>query len=355
MNDQNLTANNTRDQLEQMQSAWPGGWYVYEDGKVDGPLTAQEAFSRPSEAASGKPRMVSRKGFSQWYALRDLSEIFRLTEAMGRRLENAPATPSVVTASGLSGSAMHKTPPPPFRVQAGHVGPKGARPEPRSSISESSVTKVAIEAPEAKAADTKSTTLRPSAVVGAAASGPETLSGTAGMPKIPIAEPVTSRPPQSINPGVREVSANDKIILKRAKEAVLSEYFLQRTRLRLGDLRSSWLIGLVGLPLTLGVYWLVWFNRLAHEIKAHAGDKGCPVVPPSLFAIVPIVHFYMVFRLAKAMQAIEAQNRYAGISAPAAAVFALFPPLALIYLQEAANRHWLLHAKHALAAKPKAS
>ena len=67
-------------------SMWPGDWYVYENGRVDGPLSAVRAFSLSHEAEDGKPRLISRKGFSQWYPLGDLSEIFRLTDDMGRKV-----------------------------------------------------------------------------------------------------------------------------------------------------------------------------------------------------------------------------------------------------------------------------
>jgi hypothetical protein len=55
---------------------WDGGWYVYEDGVVVGPLTSAATFTPQRLTATGQAGMVSRKGFTQWYAVQSFSEIY---------------------------------------------------------------------------------------------------------------------------------------------------------------------------------------------------------------------------------------------------------------------------------------
>ena len=71
---------------QEIASAWPDGWYLYENGKLNGPLTASDAFSLPPETQDGVQRLVSRKGFTQWYPLSDLAQIFQHTAGMEKKL-----------------------------------------------------------------------------------------------------------------------------------------------------------------------------------------------------------------------------------------------------------------------------
>jgi hypothetical protein len=45
----------------------------------------------------------------------------------------------------------------------------------------------------------------------------------------------------------------------------------------------------------------------------------------------------------------EEENRYVNTNPWLAALLGLFPPLATVYLQSAANRHWFLHVRHVKA------
>jgi hypothetical protein len=53
----------------------------------------------------------------------------------------------------------------------------------------------------------------------------------------------------------------------------------------------------------------------------------------------------MIWRLAKEVEILEAQNGYQSVSVGLATFLAFFPPLALAYLQSEVNRHWLMHAR----------
>jgi hypothetical protein len=98
--------------LEKMASSmpsWSEGWYIFEDGQVSGPLTAKEIFSS-SSISEEKPRLVSRKGFAQWYPVRDFALIHEMADQYALQLSNLaqldldkPAKPSspVVTPKTL--------------------------------------------------------------------------------------------------------------------------------------------------------------------------------------------------------------------------------------------------------------
>ena len=288
---------------------WPDGWYVYDNGRVDGPFTADETFKMDLETASGKPRLVSRKGFSQWYALKDLSEIFRMTDQMGRR----------ATAEMLQSEAQLK----------GH-GAKAETPAPGPSQ-----TKVA-KPPK-----------KPPSMATPVAEAPIAEAPVAEAPAPEVREPAVDASPTAV--ATRKAKPLPRKALSKAE--LMQGYFLARGRLRLGKLRNPWVTAFVGLPLSLGVYWPVWYSEVAREAVHHSRNSNRSPLPPGVLAMVPILHFFMIFKLAKLVSEMESQNRYRSVSPVIAAVFAIFPPFALAYLQDAVNRHWLLHTKHTLVKK----
>jgi hypothetical protein len=311
---------------------WPGGWYIYENGKVDGPFAAADAFGRAAEAGDGKPRLVSRKGFSQWYALKDLSEIFRMTEHLGQkvqgqqeitetqiarfRADTAPATPPAAAASTQAGV------PPLQRVRRKQIESPSLRPA-RPLAAEPAAQEPKI---------------------------PAKLPSEAPPARIEAAAPPKSAPATRLTDPRR---APGSAAQASPHNAAMREYFLVRNRLRLGRIRNPWVSAFVGAPLSLGIYWAVWVTKLSHEIVWHTQQtKKDESLVPGLLAAIPLVHFYAVFKLAHAMRRMESQNRYTSVSPLVACLFAIFPPFALAYLQDAANRHWLLHVKFSMT-KPK--
>jgi hypothetical protein len=101
--------------------------------------------------------------------------------------------------------------------------------------------------------------------------------------------------------------------------------------------------------LTLGLYWAIWFAAVESEILYHT--QGAVAVRKwarvrAVASLVPILNVFMTYRLAVQIREMEIQNKYRRVSTLAAAVLAVVPPFALVYLQSAVNRHWLLHAKH---------
>jgi len=297
----------TQDPLPTSRSgqAWPDGWYVYEDGSLNGPLTAAETFNRAPVLASGKPLLVSRKGFSQWYPLRDLSEIY--LASIGS-VQQAPQVQPKVMAKKVGSQAV------PTLVH----GAKSPQ--------------VIAKSPQVIAKSPQVTFKRPQV----------TFKRPLTAPQHPMSVPSES----VLKTSTRATSA---AAASHAKKAVLQEYFLARTRLRLGQIRSPWMSGLAGVTLSIGIYWPIWFASVQKEMLFHThsmADSKKVNIWHALLAVVPILHLYLTYRLAKQVRAMEAQNKYQYTSPALATALAIIPPLAVVYLQQALNRHWLLHAKH---------
>ena len=290
----------TQDPLPTSRSgqAWPDGWYVYEDGSLNGPLTAAETFNRAPVLASGKPLLVSRKGFSQWYPLRDLSEIY--LASIGS-VQQAPQVQPKVMAKKVGNQAVAT------------LGREAKSPQ------------IIAKSPQIIAKSPQVTFKRPQTA-----------------PQRPMSVPSES----VLKTSTRATSA---AAAAHAKKAVLHEYFLARTRLRLGQIRSPWMSGLVGVTLSIGVYWPIWFAAVQKEMLFHThsvADSKKVNIWHAFLAVVPLLHLYLTYRLAKQVRAMEAQNKYQYTSPALAMALAIVPPLAVTYLQQALNRHWLLHAKH---------
>lgn len=269
----------------QAGQTWPDGWYVYESGCLNGPFTAAETFNRAPELEPGKPLLVSRKGFSQWYPLRDLSEIYLASVGTVPQVQQRP------------------------KVMAKIVGRNVA---PTLSVAASDAVRPHIS--------------------------------------VDRVQPTVPRKLTTAEIGNAKKSKNvASVSSSHAKKAVLQEYFLARTRLRLGKIRNPWVSAFVGTPLSLGAYWPAWFAAVQKEMLFHTHSvteqKGASTWS-AFFAVVPVLHFYLTFKLAAQVRAMEAQNKYLNTSPAFATALAVFPPLAMAYLQRALNRHWLLHAKH---------
>jgi hypothetical protein len=143
----------------------------------------------------------------------------------------------------------------------------------------------------------------------------------------------------------RNVAKSDSI----SKSSFMGGYFAEKKRLRLGELRPPWLVGLVGLPLTFGIGWIFWYRDLNHEVHAHRSRESENDTPSFWWVALPLMHIFMIYRLAISMRDLERENRYESTIPWVAALLACCPPLAVIYLQALANKHWRLHVRFAMA------
>ena len=359
---------------------WPGGWYVYENGRVQGPFAAEVAFNVTASPLPGAPqRLVSRKGFSQWYPLGDIAELYRIADKLGhkanaevdklesqiaenlanlevlRALVQTGADPSVIARTpasspgshssashGLSHGVSHGTPPGTPKVVARTIESKtqaNAVHRTAPALTHGAASSVA----SASHAEVTLTTQRPKKLsrrekkalarqqqkeAAAHAQGSASQAPTRAIDSI-----TTTQAPASIN----------------AQKLLSQEYTTLRGRLRLGEARNPFVTGGLWFPLSLGLYWGVWFTDLTREVSWHANNTSDhPHMPPAWMAWVPGLHVFATYKLAQAIQSMESQNGYRNASPMLAALFSLLPPFAMVYLQDCVNQHWWLHVRSAV-------
>jgi len=331
MDDQTGTAN----QNQNPPAQWSGDWFVFNNGAIQGPLSATQAFAMEATDIQGKPLLISKKGFTQWYALRELAEIFKVTEDLGRRVDkekaalsqqqliskeidtrkqNAKSNRQIKLTSDSSEKRVEYFSPKLVKKQ---VGPKSHRVvDIRTGPSEALKLEEPIVAKTTSDAKTRAVVTKKVA--------PQIV-GDATPYKSPIVTKTQSEPD---------------------KKKLLQEYFFIRGRLRLGKIRNPWATAFFGLPLSFGLLWPFWMGSLLKEIFYHSANRVSFPKSIVVMGFVPGLHFYGIYRLAQLVREMEMQNKYKSVSPILAAAFAVFPPFALAYLQDAANRHWLLHARH---------
>ena len=313
------------------ESNWPGDWYVFQDGRVDGPYNARDAFSFNSESTDGKSRLVSRKGFSQWYALKDLAEIFNITDKLDREhntlqeqvnsaidqqmdeIQSLKKTSSETsTQSFVSKPIVVEKNVAPIVVNAKVKIPAFVEPTQALEKIENNADSVISE----------------TAVVGGAAAVEEQI-GQSEFEKIP----------------------EQTEVKRNVKSAIMHEYFLLKSDIRLGKFRNPWLLGFLTVPLTLGANWIAWYASASREIEFHRSGNNKSNYFAALLAIVPVLHIFMIYKLASSVRRIEEENKYKNTSPLLAAMFAIVPPFAAAYLQDCLNEHWLIHVKYSLKKK----
>jgi len=292
-------------------SNWPDGWFVFQDGRVDGPLSASEAFSLKFESADGKSKLVSRKGFSQWYPIKDLAEIYRITDAVSEnfsteqsRMEKTveEASKTIVAFSNVG-----------TKVQAGNIS---AKMQGKSEIS-------------------------------------------SPVPSFVEANAVSPSTKESIFTAKRDekaIETSDKKTPKNSAHAtILQEFALVKEPLRLGKIRNPWLISFLAIPCTFGLSWGAWISSSFREVEFHRLETNKSKFIFGVLALIPIVHIFVAYALAKKVKMMEQENKYSNTSPILAAVFAIVPPFSVAYLQDAINQHWITHVKYSLLQKQKKS
>ncbi len=338
------------------KSSWEHGWYVFENGQVVGPLNVQDALGKTSTGDSNSARMVSRKGFTQWYPVQDFAEIYAMIGSHSEQLNtvNEQAekaknnfTPKSKTIAVAVDVTLNKD-----NLQS------ISHPE---TLQENAVAEAETKV---KAAQNEI-----SSTVNTNASSHEALSGlatepTQGLayrsPTIPRMDSVEA--PLNVN---NVAGANDprtrkelRRQVKAAQAAARSQklmdpalfaqhYFAIRGRLRLGRVFSPVTGALVYTPLTLGGYWWDWFARSSEEVSWHVnGSSKVNFVLPVWCCLIPGVHLVLAYLLADMVSKMEMENGYRGVRPVLATMLALFPPFYILMMQSALNRHWRLHVYH---------
>jgi hypothetical protein len=322
-----------KDVESSMKSSWPGGWFVFQDGRVEGPLSAEDAFDIGAESSESNPRLVSRKGFSQWYKLDDLAEIFRLTDQV---------------------STVHAE----KKVEAEVA--MAAEAEQLNKLKESSKFKELEETSASKVVPKSLRTQEPTSLVQPTTGITQRLDEAEEEEKTFDTAPATYNAPKSLSPmGVLGGSAAAKSVSAMSLQSsaptgstsIMHEYFAMKKQMRLGKLRNPWFSGFLAVPLSVGLFWYFWFRDTAREVSFHGTNVDKSGLPPAILALIPGIHIFMAYKLGAAVRFMEEQNKYKQTSPWLAAMFSIIPPFAVAYLQDAMNNHWMMHVKYSLKRK----
>jgi len=313
----------------EQSSLWDGGWYLFEDGQVIGPLNAKETFSRPKTAPSGRARMVSRKGFSQWYPIQDFAEIYSMAGRYADHLGQAGTTNPDIAAK-----------PEPIAHNIGFKHKDTTAAEQKIGMAQRDVS-----------------SHDPHVMEGAnfrARSGAANIARTENQASQKMTRKEKKRAADEERKN-RKFAARQAKLARKAAEAqnvIPRDTFEQRylavsSRLRLGRISSPLVGAIIFFPITLGGYWWAWMTRASEEVSWHLnGASRMNFVLPMWMCLIPGVHLILAYMVARMTRNMEEQNGYHTVSPVIATIAAIFPPLYIMMIQTALNRHWRLHVYH---------
>ncbi|MCX6117629.1 MAG: hypothetical protein NT027_08820 [Proteobacteria bacterium] len=302
----------------QPSSTWTNGWYLFEDGKVIGPLNANETFSRGGKSVSGKPILVSRKGFSQWYPLTDFAELHLLANKYAEQLAGS------ISVDNFSSK----------QPVADKVNTRLEKPTSFADNLHFAESELPISNPEVKIA--------PNAF-------DQYIANEKNQKNLSRKEKKRVGKQSQKAPILRETHSAEQNVSTLPK-SFQDRYLVLSSRLRLGKFRSGFVAGFITLPLSLLYYWPAWLRLANEEMNWHLnGSAKVQFKMPLVFCLVPILHLLFAYESIILVQKLERQNGYKTVSLLGGMLLAVFPPLLIWRLQNAMNLHWKLHVKNAKA------
>lgn len=303
--------NATKEQI----SSWEQGWYVFENGQVLGPLNAEEAFAAETSASTGNARMVSRKGFTQWYPVRDFAEIYAMIGNYSEQLNRPAVSPQKNTSD--------------FEPKSKVIGTNV-----NSTLNLASVeTETTLDCEtNKKQTQAESTNIESNTI--SATTATRNDENDVETPKI------TSRQAKAARAAAKSQNLMDQGLFAQ-------HYLAVQSRLRLGRVFSPVVGAFIYTPLTLGGYWWDWFARASEEVSWHVtGSSKVNFVLPVWACMIPGLHLVMAYFLARMVSHMEIQNGYRSANPWLATLAAIFPPFYIVMIQSALNKHWRLHVYH---------
>lgn len=263
---------------------WDGGWYVFEDGVVLGPLTSIDTFTQKRLQASGQTGMVSRKGFAQWYPIQSFSEIYSMASG-------------IVRAQGQQ-EKIKPTAAQRFEPVANVIGPDN-------------LNKIQVAQQELRIKNRAQ--------------------------DLPVPKPMTKT--QSTK-NLREEREKLRLDFNQ-------QYLQVYSRLRLGRITNPLVGAFLYAPLTLGGYWWAWIVTASQEVSWHLNAASrMNFIVPMWTCLIPGVHLIVAFLLARMVRQMEQQNGYTTVNPTLATVAAICPPLYMVMIQSALNKHWKRHVEN---------
>lgn len=289
MNDDNLNMSFNHEVFDQGK-LWLDGWYIYSQGEVSGPYKAEQVFGYKKPSFDGDQISVSRKGLSRWYDYRSLRKIFweqaGLTET---KKKESKVSRKLLAQDSKKKLASEK------KIRSKHLGIKKTK-------------KLDFEKDKALRIQLK---------------------------KIDQAPPAAQEKKTAPEKG-QEV----------LKQTLAYHHLILKGRLRLGAIHNPFAL-LLKMFLTLGYGWKTWYEQAMIECSYHIDDPNALESLKGLWKVlIPGPHMFKIYSLARLVLQMEVQNHYRRTSPLLSFILALVPPLAVIYLQSAINKHWRLHICH---------
>lgn len=326
--------------LNSQASAWESGWYLFDDGQVKGPLSAKEAFAKSGESRSGQ--LVSRKGFSQWYPVGDFAEIYNMSVRFADSLA-AEARPTAAKSSPV--------------VHARNIGPESLVRQDRVQVAvvdESNIRRAQVELNKSAAVVHEAANLVARPPVSSQAPASNARASQQEIKKLTRKEKKRLVEEERRR---RNFAARQAVLAKKAarNQAMIppvtfeQQYMDVASRLRLGKIVSPFVSGFIYTPLSFGGYWWAWFVRASEEVSWHLnGASRMNFILPLWVCLIPGPNLVLAYFVARMVRQIEEQNGYRTVNPWFAAILAIFPPLYVMKIQSALNRHWRLHVFHSV-------
>ena len=269
---------------------WQDGWYIYSQGEVSGPYKAEQVFGFKRPSFDTDQISVSRKGLSRWYDYQSLQKIFR---------EQTGLNAATKRESKLSRNILKQEPEKKLasekKIRSKHLGIKRAR---QSSLELNEVNNLHFKK----------------------------------FGKSQATEQAKESQNNKSTDSVQQSLAYYHLTLKG--------------RLRLGALHNP-LTLIFKMLITFGYGWKSWYEQAMIECSYHIDDPNAlENLKGAWKVMIPGPHLFKIYSLARIVLQMEVQNHYRRTSPLLSFLLSLVPPLAVLYLQSAINKHWRLHICH---------
>ncbi|MEZ4743633.1 MAG: hypothetical protein R3B45_14505 [Bdellovibrionota bacterium] len=335
----------TDQSFESMPLDWPDGWFIFDQGKVQGPLTTKQVFGDSADKTVPGHSMVSRRGFSRWYSLAELKDVYKKGNHMGiANLATITDVEDELSAAVGKLSKLHsevresrKNSLLEIKQIETQLSKNTNFNSPASSISyESAVGEGVISSNEAKTETLlgKRAAKKPNPLIPSSHDD----SGTGGLS-------TATKVSYFQFEGRHRQNVKKIGISRKNKEHELAyHHMILAGRLRLGALNSPWLEAYVKFFGSLGLYWGIWLRRTALATTMHLNGSSIKKSGRIFWlSFIPGYHMIMGRKVAAAVLSLETQNGYRTVSPTLAMFLSIFPPFVIYYLQSALNKHWELH------------
>jgi len=357
---------------------WQEGWYIYQDGKIQGPLGLMEALTRPYLGNDQQSVLISRRGYGRWYELSFLApkitpkdQIFsterKIVNAVNTDIFRTKSSPGSFNKKSLSKTNI-------FEVD-NTLGAESIIQNNSVNFTSNANDSASFDLKNVNSVDKKSKKLRfltrhpsfaPSLVKPVIPDSSDNQKKKQ-ISKSDLHHPVSRNAADiaykdyalAVAPSIQTNSISSEKIIEKLREnnpvhqeptkgEIIQEYFISRKKLRLGSLKSVPIFAGIGYISTFSFLWGIWIVQSLREIQYHCHGKTKVNWALAIVANIPIIHVFFALFLAEQVLEMQRQNRYKTVYKPLVLLLSIFPPACMAYLQIAINEHWLLHAKSAL-------